>query len=43
MNKKNDLHTLVFLDIDREKGFMDIGKATSLLLEMEEGGVKEYL
>ncbi len=35
MNKKNDLHTLVFLDIDREKGFMDIGKAVSLLLEME--------
>jgi diphthine synthase len=35
MNKKNDLHTLVFLDIDREKGFMDIRKAVSLLLEME--------
>jgi diphthine synthase len=35
MNKKNDLHTLVFLDIDREKGFMDVGKAASLLLEME--------
>lgn len=36
MNKKNDLHTLVFLDIDREKGFMDIRKAASLLLKMEE-------
>jgi len=35
MNRKNDLHTLVFLDIDREKGFMDLKKATSLLLEME--------
>ena len=35
MNRKNDLHTLVFLDIDREKGFMDIRKAVSLLLEME--------
>lgn len=35
LNKKNDLHTLVFLDIDREKGFMDIRKAVSLLLEME--------
>jgi len=35
MNWKNDLHTLVFLDIDREKGFMDLKKATSLLLEME--------
>lgn len=36
MNKRNDLHTLVFLDIDREKGFMDIGKAVSILIEMEE-------
>jgi diphthine synthase len=36
MNRKNDLHTLVFLDIDREKGFMDIGRAVSLLLEIEE-------
>ncbi|KAB2948090.1 MAG: diphthine synthase [Candidatus Methanoperedens nitroreducens] len=36
MNRKNDLHTIVFLDIDREKGFMDIRKAVSLLLEMEE-------
>ncbi len=36
MNKKNDLHTLVFLDIDMEKGFMDIRTAISILLEMEE-------
>ncbi|VVB85583.1 Diphthine synthase [uncultured archaeon] len=36
MNKRNDLHTLVFLDIDREKGFMEIGKAIEVLLEMEE-------
>jgi diphthine synthase len=36
MNRRNDLHTLVFLDINREKGFMDIGKAVSILLEMEE-------
>ncbi|MCZ7392097.1 MAG: diphthine synthase [Candidatus Methanoperedens sp.] len=35
MNKKNDLHTLIFLDIDRDKKFMDIGIAASLLLEME--------
>lgn len=35
MNKKNDLHTLVYLDLDREKGFMDIKKAILLLLEME--------
>ena len=36
MNKRNDLHTLVFLDIDREKGFMDIKMAISLLLDMED-------
>ncbi len=36
MNKRNDLHTLVFLDIDKEKGFMDISKAISLLLEIED-------
>jgi len=36
MNKRNDLHTLVFLDISPEKGFMDIKKAISLLLEVEE-------
>lgn len=36
MNLKNDLHTLVFLDIDKEKGFMDIKKAATLLLEAEE-------
>ncbi len=35
MNKRNDLHSLVFLDINMEKGFMDIRKAASLLLEME--------
>ncbi len=35
MNLKNDLHTLIFLDIDREKGFMNIRKAISLLLETE--------
>lgn len=34
MNKKNDLHTLVFLDINAQ-GFMDIAKAVSLLLETE--------
>ncbi|MCZ7394209.1 MAG: diphthine synthase [Candidatus Methanoperedens sp.] len=35
MNKKNDLHTLIFLDIDRDKKFMDIRNAALLLLEME--------
>ncbi len=34
MNKKNDLHTLVFLDISTQ-GFMDIAKAVSLLSEAE--------
>ncbi|MBE0521653.1 MAG: diphthine synthase [Candidatus Methanoperedenaceae archaeon] len=36
MNRQHDLHTLIFLDIDVEKGFMDIKTAVSLLLEMEE-------
>jgi diphthine synthase len=36
MNKRNDLHTLVFLDIDPQKGFMRIENAISLLMEMEE-------
>lgn len=36
MNKKNDLHTLVFLDIDSEKGFMEIKKAVPVLLEIED-------
>jgi len=38
MNLKNNLHTLVFLDIiDREKRFMDIGTAISILSGLEEG------
>ena len=37
MNLKNDLHTLVFLDIvEPEKRFMDIGTAISILLGLEE-------
>ncbi len=37
MNMKNNLHTLVFLDIiDREKRFMDIGTAITILLTLEE-------
>lgn len=35
MNKKNDLHTIVFLDIHQEKGFMDINSAVTLLLDVE--------
>ncbi len=36
MNKRNDLHTLVFLDINRERGFMQIREAVQILLEIEE-------
>ncbi|MGP8320994.1 MAG: diphthine synthase [Methanosarcinaceae archaeon] len=35
MNMENGLHTLLFLDIDREKGFMTVNEALTLLLEME--------
>lgn len=34
-NLKNDLHTLVFLDIDRENGYMTVNQALGLLLEVE--------
>ena len=30
------LHTLVFLDIDKEKGYMTVNTALELLLEVEE-------
>lgn len=36
MNKSNGLHTLLFLDIDREKGYMTIGRGIELLLAVEE-------
>ena len=37
MNKKNNLHTLVFLDIiEQEKRFMEIGTAISIVLGLEE-------
>jgi diphthine synthase len=37
MNQKNNLHTLIFLDIiDKEKRFMDIGNAISILSGLEE-------
>ena len=35
INKTNDLHTLLFLDIDREKGFMTVNQGIDLLLEVE--------
>ncbi len=36
MNKASGLHTLLFLDIDREKGYMTINKGIDLLLAVEE-------
>ena len=35
-NLQNNLHTLVFLDIDSERGFMTVQEALKLLLEIEE-------
>ena len=35
LNKEKDLHTLVFLDIDKEKGYMKVNRALELLLEVE--------
>jgi diphthine synthase len=42
MNKANGLHTLLFLDIDREKGYMTINQGIELLLAVEQkrnGGI----
>jgi diphthine synthase len=36
LNKSNGLHTLLFLDIDREKGYMTINEGIRLLLAVEE-------
>ena len=36
MNKANGLHSLIFLDIDREKGYMTINRGIELLLSVEE-------
>jgi diphthine synthase len=35
LNKKNDMHTQIFLDIDKDKGYMTVNKALELLLEIE--------
>jgi len=47
MNKANGLHTLLFLDIDREKGYMTIKKGIELLLAVEarrrEGVLKDAI
>jgi len=34
-NTANNLHTLIFLDIDREMGYMSVNEAASLLIEMD--------
>jgi diphthine synthase len=36
MNKANKLHTLLFLDIDREKGYMTVNEGIRWLLEVEQ-------
>jgi len=36
MNRSNGLHTLLFLDIDREKGYMTVNQGIRLLLSVEE-------
>ncbi len=35
LNKEHNMHTLVFLDIDKEKGYMTVNQALDLLLEIE--------
>jgi len=36
LNKQHNLHTLVFLDIDKEKGYMTVNQALELLLKVED-------
>ncbi|WMW24726.1 diphthine synthase [Methanolobus sediminis] len=36
LNKEHNMHTLVFLDIDKDKGYMTVNQALSLLLQVEE-------
>ncbi|MDD2438770.1 MAG: diphthine synthase [Methanosarcinaceae archaeon] len=47
LNSELGLHTLVFLDIDKDKGYMTINQALNLLLEVEsrrgEGVMKERI
>lgn len=35
-NTGRDLHTLIFLDIDKDNGFMSVNEAAGLLIEMDE-------
>ena len=39
LNLDNDLHTMLFLDIDQEKGFMTISEAAQLLMQVDELGL----
>jgi diphthine synthase len=36
MNKANGLHTLLFLDIDKDKGYMTVNRGVELLMAVEE-------
>ncbi|WP_406657174.1 diphthine synthase [Methanolobus sp. ZRKC2] len=36
MNRENNMHTIIFLDIDKEKGYMTVNQAMELLLQVEE-------
>ena len=42
-NTEMGLHTLVFLDIDKEKGYMTVNTALKLLLEVEEKRGEEFM
>ena len=35
LNQEHNMHTLVFLDIDKDKGYMTVNQALDLLLEIE--------
>jgi len=39
LNRDNDLHTMLFLDIDPDKGFMTISEAAQLLMQVDEHGL----
>jgi diphthine synthase len=42
-NTEMGLHTLVFLDIDKEKGYMTVNTALGLLLEVEEKREEKFM
>jgi diphthine synthase len=43
LNQQNNLHTLLFLDIDKNKGYMSINRGVELLLQVEEERGEEVL